>query len=56
MMLLVMLLTTMTAWSETECPLAGSGTEDDPYLIETMSDFREMQLQSQTNDFEGVLL
>ena len=47
--LFVMMFTTMTAWA-----WDGSGTEDDPYLIGTVSEFRELKNQSQTKDFDGV--
>lgn len=49
LMLLVMLLTSISAWA-----WSGMGTESSPYLIKTTGDLNELSTLSQTNDFDGV--
>ncbi len=49
MMLLVMLLSTVTAWA-----WDGQGTQSNPYKIASVSDLNTLRSQSASNNFDGV--
>ena len=52
MTLLVMLLSTVTAWADYQ--FEGEGTEESPYLIGSVYELRQFRNLSQTNSFEGI--